>query len=139
MKEKEEIKIDIEDLDDEPAAQTETTNIADELRDLGKQFAETIQTAWNSEQRVKIEADLREGLKNFGEELNNMFNKAKESDTGQRVREEAAKVDASDTAQKVKQVVAQGIQWLSDELAKLSEKMDAAEEVKEKEPPADES
>ena len=101
MKEKEPIKIDIEDLDDEPAqAETGSTNIPDELRDLGKQFADTIHTAWNSDQRVKLEDDIREGIKNFAEELNTMFAKAKESDAGQRVRDEASKVDASDTAKK---------------------------------------
>ena len=134
MKEQERIKIDVEDLDAETAqAETETVNISDELRNLGKQFADTIQTAWNSDERVKLEAEIREGIKNFGEEINNVFSQAKESDAGQRIREEASKVDSSDAAQKVRSTLAQGIQWLSQELSKLSDSL-ATPEPKEKSP-----
>ncbi len=131
MKQQEPIKIDVEDIETE-TAQADTKSIPDELRDLGQQFAETIQNAWNSEERVKLEDDIKLGFKNFGEELNTMFNKAKESDAAQRIRDEASKVEASDAADKVRQTISQGIQWLSEELAKLSEKLDV-------QPPAEKS
>ena len=131
MKQQEPIKIDVEDIETE-TAQADTKSIPDELRDLGQQFAETIQNAWNSEERVKLEDDIKLGFKNFGEELNTMFNKAKESDAAQRIRDEASRVEASDAADKVRQTISQGIQWLSEELAKLSEKLDV-------QPPAEKS
>lgn len=139
MKEKEPIKIDIEDIaasnaDTDAKAAADKINIEEELKNLGRQFADTIQTAWNSEEAKKIESQVREGVKKFSEEVSNIFNDAKESKAAQKMGETVNKVDSSDTAQSVKKGIAQGLRWLSQELGKLSDSMTTAE-PKEKQPP----
>lgn len=143
MKEKESIKIEIEDVlasestqEDGPKSTKGKINIEDELKNLGKQFAETIQSAWKSEEVKKVEAQIREGVKKFSEEVGNIFKDAKESKAGQKVGETVNKVDASEAAQSIKKGLAQGLQWLSQELGKLSESM-TADEPKEKQPPTE--
>lgn len=135
MKEKEPIKIEIEDVtaaeEEQKAKSSGTVNLEEELKNLGRQFADTIQTAWNSEEVKKIETEVRAGVKKFAEEVSNVFNDAKESKAGQKVGETVNKVDASDTAQSVKAGLAQGLRWLSQELGKLSDSMT----VEEKAPP----
>ena len=141
VKEQEPIKIEVEDMDEaaEQAAKPESgqTDIADELRNLGRQFAETVQGAWNSEERQRLEKDFREGFKNFSEEVSKVFTEIKTSPAAQKVREEATKVDASEVGQKARGAVATGLQWLSQELAKLSDQIHREEPPAEK-APADE-
>lgn len=141
MKQQDPIKIEIDDLEDE-AAKPEggSPDIAEELRSIGRQFAEAVQSAWNSEERQKLESEVREGFKSFGEELNKVFGEIKTSPAADKVRQEASKIEAGDVAHKAKGAVASGLQWLSQELSKLSEKIDqeappADAEPQEKEPP----
>jgi len=134
MKEKEPIKIEIEDVmdaEEEKKSSSEKINIEEELKNLGKQFADTIKTAWNSEEFKKVEAQVRAGVKNFSEEVSNAFSDAKDSKAGQKVGETVNKVDASEAAQSMKKGLAQGLRWLSQELGKLSDSMT----VSEKQPP----
>ena len=133
VKENEPIKIDVEDLDEAVKAEGGQTDIADELRNLGRQFAETVQSAWNSDERQRLEKDFREGFKNFSEEVNKVFSEIKSSPAAQKVREEAVKVDSTEVAQKTKSAVSSGLQWLSRELSELSEKLN------QEEPPAEKS
>ncbi|MFK7804891.1 MAG: hypothetical protein AB8G95_24885 [Anaerolineae bacterium] len=134
MKEKETIKIEIEDVIDAEKEQKSTgekVNIEEELKNLGKQFADTIKTAWNSEEVKKVEAQVREGVKKFSEEVSNIFSDAKDSKAGQKVGDTVNKVDSTEAAQSMKKGVAQGLRWLSQELGKLSDSMT----VTEKQPP----
>lgn len=132
VKENEPIKIDVEDLDEPVKAEGSQTDIADELRNLGRQFAETVQSAWKSDERQRLEKDFREGFKNFSEEVNKVFSEIKSSPAAQKVREEAVKVDTTEVAQKTKSALAAGLQWLSRELSDLSEKMNREEPPAEK-------
>lgn len=139
MKEKEPIKIDIEDVtasESEDQSTKDGVNLEEELKNLGRQFAETIQSAWNSEEVKKIETEVRDGMKMFADEVSNIFTEVKESKAGQKVGETVNQVDSSEVAQTFKKGVAQGLQWLSQELGKISESM-ASAEGKEKSPPKD--
>ena len=137
MKEKEPIKIDIEDVtasEEEAKSTAGNINIEEELKNLGRQFADTIKTAWNSEEVKRIETEVREGMKKFADEVGNIFNDAKESKAGQKVGETVNKVDSTEAAQSIKKGLAQGLRWLSQELGKLSDSMTSAE-PQEKQPP----
>ena len=141
VKREEPIKIEIEDLNEEPVkAQTDGVDIAEELRTLGRQFAETVQTAWQSPERQRLESEFKEGVHNFVEEMGKVLEEVKTSPAAQRVRDEASKVDATETSAKLKGAIAQGLGWLSDEFAKLSTAMNREEteqEIVQKEPPTD--
>lgn len=119
MKEEEPIKIEIE---EEPTpAENEAPDFVNEFRRFGQKFAESVETAWNSEQRQKLEADLKEGMSQFSEEVRKVFDQIGDSDAGKRVRVEVEKIDSSDLASNVKVGLANGLKWLSTELGKMSD------------------
>ena len=126
---KERLKIEVE---EEPVTKGDSVDIAAELKSLGRQFAETLQTAWNSEEWQKIETNVRDGVQSFVKEVDRVFVEAKESPTAEKVRKEAAdaktRVEASNLGQKTRDGMAQGLQWMSEELGKLATKFTPVEE-----------
>lgn len=117
---KERLKIEVE----EEIAKEPAGDIVESLRDLGRQFAETVRTAWNSQERQNIEAEVREGVKTFADEINKAIHEVREGPAGQKAREEAQEVkksiESGDLGRKTKAGIVQGLQWLSEELNKLA-------------------
>ncbi len=133
LKEQERIHIPVDDEAPQSGKQAgaEAGEVVDALRDLGRQFAETIQTAWNSQERKQFEQEVREGVRRFGDEVNKVFNEAKESPTAQKVKEEASevriKVESGEVTHKVRGGLVEGLRWLSQELERLAEQFSPAE------------
>lgn len=119
-------------------AAEEKANVSGELRDLGRRFAETLQTAWNSEERQRAEAEIREGLRSFADEVDRVFGDIKQSETAGKVRTEATqlrdKVQESDVSRKTRSGVVQGLRWLSEELGNLANKFTPVEKPADEEP-----
>jgi hypothetical protein len=122
---KERLKVEIPVEEEVTKADVKAIDVSAELKDLGRQFADTLRTAWNSQERQRIEADIREGVKSFADEVDKAIREAKESPTAARVREEAGqvvnKVESTDVGRRVRGGLVQGLQWLSEELGKLAE------------------
>ncbi len=110
----------------------EGVNISEELGKLGQQFAETLKSAWNSDERQKFETDVREGLHSFATEVDKVIANVKTNPTTEKVVNEASQaaknVETSDVGQKTKAGLAQGLKWLSVELSSIAEKFSVAEE-----------
>jgi phenylalanyl-tRNA synthetase alpha subunit len=139
---KERLKIEEEDLPADPV-KAERGSVADELQSLGKQVAETLKTAWESEERHKIEAEVKEGVRSFANEIDKVIREARESQAAQRVREEASdvkvKVKSGEVSDKARGGLVQGLRWLSEELGKLADQFTVKEkEVDEETTVADE-
>lgn len=109
----------------------QTGDISDALRNLGQQFVNTIQTAWDSEERKEVEEELRDGMQQFAAEVDKAFKQVKGSPAGKRAQEEAAEfkdsIDKGEFAPKMQNSLVQGLQWLSDELGKLADQFTAPE------------
>lgn len=129
------LKVEIPVEEEAAKAETPSRDVVEELKGLGKQFAETVQTAWNSEERHKVEGEIREGVKSFANEVDKALRQLKESEVTTRVKGEAVevktKVESSDLGRKAREGLVQGLQWLSEELGKLANQFTPAE----KEPP----
>ncbi|MEM7113455.1 MAG: hypothetical protein AAF614_13545 [Chloroflexota bacterium] len=143
---KERLKVEIP-VDEEPvskaAAQDDSTvDIVAELRDLGKQFATTLETAWNSEERQRVENEVRDGLKSFVDEVDKMIGDVRGSKPAERVRTEASnmanRVEGSDIGRKAQNSVVQGLHWLSSELGKLADQFTPTEKAPDGDAPQDE-
>ena len=108
-----------------------TSEITAALRDFGRQFADTIQAAWNSKERREFEEEVREGLNQFAGEVRKAFHEIKESGAAQKVKEEASeakeRVERADLAQKAQAGLVEGLQKLSQELARLADQFNPAE------------
>ena len=128
---KERLKVEIPVEEEVSKADIKSIDVAAELKDLGRQFADTLQTAWNSQERQRIEAEIREGVKSFADEVDKAIREAKESPTAARVREEAGqvvnKVETTDVGRRVRSGLVQGLQWLSEELGRLADQFTPSE------------
>lgn len=133
LKEQERIEISVEEEEVEKGAPE--ADVSDALRDLGRQFAETIQTAWNSQERKEFEQEVREGVRRFGDEVNKVFTEAKESPTVKKAKEEAqevrTRVESGEVTRKARGGLVEGLQWLSQELARLAEQFSLPEKEPE--------
>ena len=67
-------------------------NIADELRDLGDNLKNMLQTAWESEEAQKIKDEISSGLEEINKATNEAVEDISSGKTGQRIRDEAAAV-----------------------------------------------
>ncbi len=108
-----------------------TTDIAAELQSLGRQVAETIQRGWNSEERQRVEKEVRVGVKSFVDEVDKVIREARESQAAARLKEEASeaksRVEQSDLGRKARGGFVQGLRWLSEELGKLANQFSPAD------------
>ncbi len=122
-------------VEEEPVkADTESgidNDIVEELKNLGRQFAETIETAWQGEERQRIESQVREGVKSFVDEVDNVIREARESDAVDKIRTEAVemkeRVETGEFSRKARSGIVQGLGWLSEELSKLADQLIPAE------------
>ena len=136
-----EIKIDIPIEEDEmpPKNETPGADIGAELRDLGRQFGDTVRSAWQSEERQRMESEIREGVQIFITEVDKAIREVRESPTAQRVREESSQMknraETDEVGKRAKRGLAQGLQWMSEELGKLAQQFTSPQ----KEPGDDES
>lgn len=126
------VEIPVEEDVDGLKAEEKTADIAAELQSLGRQVAETIQRAWNSEERQRVEKDVRVGVKSFVDEVDKVIREARDSQTAARIKEEAseksARIAQSDLGRKARGGFVQGLQWLSEELGKLANQFSPADE-----------
>jgi hypothetical protein len=101
-------------------------SIEEELRKLGRRFADVLQAAWGSEERRKVETEVREGMKRLSEELERVLERTRESPTGERVRtkfgEARGRAAESEAARRTREAVAQGLHRLSEELTRLADR-----------------
>jgi len=129
---KERLKVEVPVEEEEVSkADVQTPDVSAELREFGKQFADTIRTAWNSAERQRLETELRDGMRSFADEVDKAIQEIKKSPAADRVKTEAVqvreKVQTSDVGNKARTGVAQGLQVLSEQLAKLAERFTPVE------------
>lgn len=131
----ERIVIEEDELDPENGKQH--YDVAAEFRHLGQQLGETLQSAWESDERKRIEQEVREGVHSFVTEIDKVLQDVRTSETTSKLREDAAgakaKVDESELGQKAREGIVEGLRWLSEGLNELAVKFTPPEK------PADES
>lgn len=136
---KAQIEIPVEEDDvDQLKADEKASNGPDlvaEFQTLGRTFAEAFETAWNSEDRKRVEEEVRAGVQSFASEVDKVVREAKASPTGERVKNEAgevaSKVESSDLGRRALEGISQGLGWMSVEMGKLAEQFTPAEKSPE--------
>jgi hypothetical protein len=61
-------------------------DLAEEFRNLGKNLADALRTAWESPERKKFQQEIENGINEMGATLSKEFGTFIESPTGQRLR-----------------------------------------------------
>jgi len=138
LKDEERIKIDIP-VEEDPIHKTaSSTDVADEFKRLGRQFAATLEGIFNSEEARRMETEIRAGMKTFAEEVDKTFREAKDSQTATRMKEEATvvkeRVESGEMGRKAQEGMVNGLRWLSNELERLANQFTPA---KAEQPPAE--
>ncbi len=131
-------------VEEEPVVSKESKekpDLVNELSNLGKQLGETINAAWNSEERQRFEREVKEGVQSFAQEVDKAFRDVRESPAAQRAKDEASeiknRVNEADLGQKTQSSIAQGLRWMSIELGNLAEQFAPREKQPEGEMPGD--
>ena len=148
IKEQIEIPVEEDDVDQLKADEkvSKGPDLVAEFQTLGRAFAEAFETAWNSEERKRVEEEVRAGVNSFASEVDKVIREAKESPTGERMKNEAGevagKVESSEIGRRALEGISQGLAWVSVEMGKLSEQLVPEEKSPEDldaEAPEDES
>jgi hypothetical protein len=63
-------------------------NISEQLNELGKNLREALQSAWESEERRKLQKEIEDGLANLGASLSQAAEDFSKSPTGQSLKED---------------------------------------------------
>jgi hypothetical protein len=100
-------------------------NLSDEFRTLGLNLINALRTAWESPERKKLQSELEEGLSGLAATLNSEIESFQESETGQRLRSDAAelrdKVRDSTTENKIRDELTKTLHIVNTELKKTTQ------------------
>jgi len=136
IKERIEIPVEEDDIEGLKAEEkSQGPDVVEEFKKMGRQFAETIEAAWNSEERVRVETEVREGVHSFVDEVDKVFREAKDSATAEKMKSNAANMkeqaESSDLGIMARDSIVQGLTWLSEEFGKLAEQFNPPEKSPE--------
>ena len=114
----------------------ETSELAEALAEVGRKLRETIDVAWNSQERIKIQEEVKEGLHRFSEELNQAVKSLRDSEVGQKV-ETGVKlvrddIESGKVADNVRTGAVSALKGISEALDKLAEGFTPPEEKPKK-------
>lgn len=109
--------------------ETSERSVADEMALLGRQVADAVKSAWESDERKRLQADLAEGVERFGQEVKSAADRFGESETAAELRSRGEKaieeIRESELVDQIRKGLLQGLDVLNRELGQLLEKLDA--------------
>jgi hypothetical protein len=88
--------------------------VVDELKRLGKQVGETLDAAWRSAERMRVQEELRAGTRAFVDECERALNRA-------------STARPADVASKARRSAVEALRWMSTELGSLAERFTPAD------------
>ena len=107
------------------ASEAQSKALIDELNTLAAKLAEAVDVAWNSEQRKRLEDDLRTGVGRVATSLEQHLKELSQREDARKVLDKAedvaGKVRSSKVSQEIAAVLTQGLRALGDQLDKLAQ------------------
>jgi hypothetical protein len=101
-------------------------NIGEQLNELGKNLREALRTAWESEERRKLQKEIEEGLANLGASLSEAAKDFSTSTTGQNLKEDMKDMHerwrTGEVGSKVRSEIAEALRTVNIELQKATRK-----------------
>jgi flagellar motor protein MotB len=123
-------------MDEEPVVETKSErSISDELAKMGAQLATAAKSAWESEDRKKLQGEILTGVQRFGQEVTSAVNKAAESEQAKELKTRASKIaeeaQKTDVVEEVRKGILVGLEAINRELGKLLERLETKPEAVE--------
>lgn len=101
-------------------------DLRDEFRNLGENLKQLFDSAWESEERQKLQQDIKDGMKEIGVALEGLAEDVRTSDIGENIRKEAnefsERVRSGEVEEKAREGILSALQALNTELQKATDK-----------------
>jgi hypothetical protein len=101
-------------------------NIGEQLNELGKNLRDALQTAWESEERRKLQKEIEEGLANLGASLSQASKDFTNSSTGKTIKEDMEDLHerwrTGEVRSKVRSEIMDALRKVNEELQKATRK-----------------
>ncbi len=105
-------------------------DLAEEFRNLGKNLADALRTAWESPERKKFQQEIENGINEMGATLSKEFSTFIESPTGQRLRSDVEdlgeRIRTSDAQQHAREELLMALKRANIEIQRAAERWDAS-------------
>jgi len=103
-----------------------TDNISEQLSELGKNLRDALHTAWESEERRKLQKEIEDGLAELGASLSQAAKDFSTSPTGQNLKEDMQDMQerwqSGEVGSKVRSEIAEALRTVNHELQKAINK-----------------
>jgi hypothetical protein len=107
---------------DQNQNKTQDDDIGEQLNELGKNLRETLRTAWESDDRRKLQQEIETGLTNLRDSLNQAAKDFSNSQAGQTLKEDVKDLNerwqTGEVGSKVRSEVAEALRTVNKELQK---------------------
>jgi len=101
-------------------------DIGEQLNELGKNLRDALRTAWESDERRKLQQDIEVGLTNLRDSLNEAATDFSNSQAGQNIKEDVKDLherwQTGEVGSKVRSEIAEALRTVNKELQKTSQK-----------------
>jgi len=101
-------------------------NIGEQLNELGKNLRDALQTAWESEERRKLQQEIEDGLANLGASLSQAAKEFSNSPTGKTIKEDVKDLHdrwrTGEVGSKARSEIVDALRKVNDELQKATRK-----------------
>jgi signal recognition particle GTPase len=101
-------------------------DIGEQLNELGKNLRDALHTAWESDERRKLQQEIEDGLTNLRDSLNQAAKEFSSSPTGQNLKEDVIDLherwQTGEVGSKVRSEIAEALRTVNKELQKASQK-----------------
>jgi hypothetical protein len=105
-------------------------DLAEEFRNLGKNLAEALRTAWESPERKKFQQEIENGINEMGATLSKEFSTFVESPTGQRLRSDVEdfgdRIRTSEAQQHAREELMSALKRANIEIQRATERWNAS-------------
>ncbi len=117
-------------MSDQP--EHESNDIADELRQLGKNIKEALRSAWESQERQKLQQEIQSGLSELGNMLNQAADDFNGSQAGQNIKADISdfkeRLRTGEVESKVRSEILEALQTANRELKRATQSRRPPEE-----------
>jgi hypothetical protein len=101
-------------------------NIGEQLNELGKNLRDALQTAWESEERRKLQKEIEDGLANLGASLSQAAKEFSNSPTGKTIKEDVKDLHdrwrTGEVGSKARSEIVDALRKVNEELQKATQK-----------------
>ena len=103
-----------------------TDNISDQLNELGKNLRNILQSAWQSEERKKLQSEIEEGLNSMKASLNQAAQGFSNTPAGKTITEDVKDFQerwrSGEVSSKARSEISEALRKVNDELQKSTKK-----------------